>query len=92
MEFEFTTLVVIGTDCTSRCKSNYHDHDNIIKTLCFKFQDNLLRRLKDEFCQGSGKSSALLEELKVMESYIDKEDYHNSSLVCRIGNNFFERF
>jgi hypothetical protein len=37
----------------------------------------LLRRLKDEFCQGSEKSSALLEELKVMESYIDKEDYYN---------------
>jgi hypothetical protein len=24
-EFEFTTLVVIGTDCTGSCKSNYHD-------------------------------------------------------------------
>lgn len=46
-----------------------------------KEKDNLLRRLKDEFCQGSGKSSALLEELKVMESNIDKEDYHNSSLL-----------
>ena len=59
-----------------------------MKTLCCKFQDNLLRRLKDEFCQGSGKSSVLLEELKVMESYIDKDDYHNSSLVCTIGIQF----
>ena len=24
MGFELTTLVVIGTDCTGRCKSNYH--------------------------------------------------------------------
>ena len=24
MGFELTTLVVIGTDCTSSCKSNYH--------------------------------------------------------------------
>ena len=22
--FELTTLIVIGTDCTSSCKSNYH--------------------------------------------------------------------
>ena len=29
--FEFTTFVVIGTDCTGSCKSNYeynHDHDS----------------------------------------------------------------
>jgi ribonuclease HIII len=26
-EFELTTLVVIGTDCTGSCKFNYHDHD-----------------------------------------------------------------
>jgi len=24
MGFELTTLVVIGTDCTGSCKSNYH--------------------------------------------------------------------
>jgi len=24
MEFELTTLLVIGTDCTASCKSNYH--------------------------------------------------------------------
>jgi hypothetical protein len=24
MEFELTTLVVIGTDCIGSCKSNYH--------------------------------------------------------------------
>ena len=24
IKFELTTLVVIGTDCTSNCKSNYH--------------------------------------------------------------------
>lgn len=46
------------------------------------FQDSLLRRLKDEFCQGSGKSSALLEELKVMESYMDKQDNESPSMVC----------
>jgi hypothetical protein len=29
--FKLTTLVVIGTDCTGNCKSNYHmitDHDH----------------------------------------------------------------
>jgi hypothetical protein len=25
--FKLTTLVVIGTDCTGSCKSNYHDHE-----------------------------------------------------------------
>ncbi|XP_076104975.1 uncharacterized protein LOC143073368 isoform X8 [Mytilus galloprovincialis] len=46
-----------------------------------KEKDSLLRRLKDEFCQGSGKSSALLEELKVMESYMDKQDNESPSML-----------
>ncbi|XP_063434418.1 golgin subfamily B member 1-like isoform X3 [Mytilus trossulus] len=46
-----------------------------------KEKDSLLRRLKDEFCQGSGKSSALLEELKVMESYMDKQDNDSPSML-----------
>ncbi|XP_052102217.1 golgin subfamily B member 1-like isoform X2 [Mytilus californianus] len=46
-----------------------------------KEKDSLLRRLKDEFCQGSGKSSALLEELKVMESFMDKQDYDSPSML-----------
>jgi hypothetical protein len=41
--FELTTLVVIDTDCTGRCKSKlpyYHDHDgpiNLIATIYLKY-------------------------------------------------------
>ena len=33
--FELTTLVVIGTDCTGSCKSNYHMIMNMSATLIY---------------------------------------------------------
>ena len=35
MGFELTTLVVIGTDCTSSCKSNYHTYTIMTTTATF---------------------------------------------------------
>ena len=46
--FELTTLVVIGTDCTGSCKSNYH----IITTMTtpFKIGSEVDYKYIDKYC------------------------------------------
>ena len=48
MGFEFTTLVVIGTDCIGSCKSNY----NTIKTTTVtkikgRYYNEIVRKMKN---------------------------------------------
>jgi hypothetical protein len=48
MGFEFTTLVVIGTDCIGSCKSNY----NTIKTTMVtkikgRYYNEIVRKMKN---------------------------------------------
>ena len=43
MGFEFTTLVVIGTDCTGSCKSNYHTINAMTPSVTFVEAINLIQ-------------------------------------------------
>ena len=43
MGFEFTTLVVIGTDCTGSCKSNYHTIKAMTASVTFVEAINLIQ-------------------------------------------------
>jgi hypothetical protein len=47
MGFEFTTLVVIGTDCTGSCKSNY----NTIMTTMAPFLARLYEVQEASLCR-----------------------------------------
>ena len=48
--FEFTTLVVIGTDCTGSYKSNYHDHvhKGPQQILIISFNANIILEVKND--------------------------------------------
>jgi len=46
MKFELTTFVVIGTDCTCSCKSNYHTITTAPKVNVFVNVTGLLKKNK----------------------------------------------
>ena len=42
MEFELTTLVMMGTNCTGSCKSNYHTSTTTMAPIRIKRNKNIM--------------------------------------------------